>query len=176
MINVKNRTNYDFQNKLKQFILHIFMLFRKSLKIPERGQNFQHSDKNPKSKSTVCQSCRSLRNVSFGGRISGLIKCAYHGWLSMMTPSEGSFLFFPGDPNLKPTTGQGNTLVSYGPTKVATNMHYNQNSFLEAAIFLTKQRIRLLQALLSALSCSKTQNQCLRYLKIYQKRAHASAS
>ena len=37
----------------------------------------------------LCQSCRSLRNVSFGGHILGLIKSAYHGWLSMMTSSEG---------------------------------------------------------------------------------------
>jgi len=27
----------------------------------------------------LCQSCRSLRNVSLGGRILGLIKSAYHG-------------------------------------------------------------------------------------------------
>ena len=41
----------------------------------------------------LCQSCRSLRNVglSFGGRILGLMKSAYHGWLSMMTSSEGPF-------------------------------------------------------------------------------------
>ena len=32
MINVKNRTKYHLQNKLKQFISHIFILFRKSLK------------------------------------------------------------------------------------------------------------------------------------------------
>jgi len=37
----------------------------------------------------LCQSCRSLRNVSFGDHILGLIKSAYHGWLSMMTSSEG---------------------------------------------------------------------------------------
>jgi len=36
----------------------------------------------------LCQSCRSLRNVSFGGRILGLMKSAFHGWLSMMTSSE----------------------------------------------------------------------------------------
>ena len=31
MINVKNRTKYHLQNKLKQFISHIFILFQKSL-------------------------------------------------------------------------------------------------------------------------------------------------
>jgi len=37
----------------------------------------------------LCQSCRSLKNVCFGGRILGLIKSANHGWLSTMTTSEG---------------------------------------------------------------------------------------
>jgi len=37
----------------------------------------------------LCQSCRNLRNVSYGGRVLGFIKSAYHGWLSMMTSSEG---------------------------------------------------------------------------------------
>ena len=46
----------------------------------------------------LCQSCRSLRNVSFGGCILGLIKSAYHGWLSMMTLSEGPFLVLPRAP------------------------------------------------------------------------------
>jgi len=36
----------------------------------------------------LCQSCRSLRNASFGGHILGLIKSAYHGWLCMMMSSE----------------------------------------------------------------------------------------
>jgi len=36
MINVKKRTKYDFQIKLKQFILHIFILFQKSLKVPKK--------------------------------------------------------------------------------------------------------------------------------------------
>jgi len=53
----------------------------------------------------LCQSCGSLRNVSFGGRILGLIKSAYYGWLSMMTSSEGPlFSFASGPSNLKPTT------------------------------------------------------------------------
>jgi len=39
----------------------------------------------------LCQSCHSLRNVSLSGCILGLIKSAYHGWLSVMTSSEGSF-------------------------------------------------------------------------------------
>jgi len=39
----------------------------------------------------LCQSCRSLRNVSFGGRFLGLIRSACHGWLIMMTSSEGPF-------------------------------------------------------------------------------------
>jgi len=48
----------------------------------------------------LCQSCRSLRNVglSFGGRILDLIKSAYHGWLIMMTSSEGPFLVLPRAP------------------------------------------------------------------------------
>ena len=37
----------------------------------------------------LCQSCFSLRNVSFGSGILGLTKSGYHGWLSMMTSSEG---------------------------------------------------------------------------------------
>jgi len=52
------------------------------------------------------QSYRGLRNVSFGSHILGLMKSAYHGWLSMMT-SSGSPLFSlaSGPPNFKPTTG-----------------------------------------------------------------------
>jgi len=42
----------------------------------------------------LCQSCRSLRNVSFGGRILDLIKSDYHGWLGMMT-SSAPFLVLP---------------------------------------------------------------------------------
>jgi len=54
----------------------------------------------------LCQSCRSLRNVFFGGHILGLIKSAYHGCLSMMTSSESPlFSFALGLPNRKPTTG-----------------------------------------------------------------------
>jgi len=58
MINVKNRTKYDLQNKLKELILHIFILFRKSLNIPmslkkpEKSQKLQSRDKIPKSEST----------------------------------------------------------------------------------------------------------------------------
>jgi len=37
----------------------------------------------------LCQSCRSLRNLSYRSRVAGLIKSAYHGWLSMMMSSEG---------------------------------------------------------------------------------------
>jgi len=51
----------------------------------------------------LCQSCRSLRNVSWGGRILGLIKCAYHDRLSMMTSSEGPlFSLGSGPPTLIP--------------------------------------------------------------------------
>ena len=53
----------------------------------------------------LCQSCRSLRNagLSFGGRILGLMKSAYHGWLSMMTSSEGPlFSLVSGPPTLNP--------------------------------------------------------------------------
>jgi len=54
----------------------------------------------------LCQSCRSLRNVYFGGRILvGLIKCAYHGWLDMMTSLKGPiFSLALGPPIPKPTT------------------------------------------------------------------------
>jgi len=44
------------------------------------------------------QLCRSLRNISLGGRILGLIKSYYHGWLSMMMSSEGPFLVLPRAP------------------------------------------------------------------------------
>jgi len=47
----------------------------------------------------LCQSCRSLRNVASRGRIFSLINSAYHGWLSMMTSSEGPFLVLPRAPN-----------------------------------------------------------------------------
>jgi len=51
----------------------------------------------------LCQSCRSLRNVSLVGRILGLIKSAYHGWLSMMTSSKGPlFSLASGPPHLSP--------------------------------------------------------------------------
>ena len=51
----------------------------------------------------LCQSCRSLRNVSLIGCILGLIKSAYHGWLSMMTSSEGPhFSLASGPPTLNP--------------------------------------------------------------------------
>jgi len=50
-------------------------------------------------------SCHSLRNISFSGLILGLIKSAYHGWLSIMTSSEGPlFGLASGPPNPKPTT------------------------------------------------------------------------
>jgi len=55
----------------------------------------------------LCQSCRSLRNASFGGHILGLMKSASHGWLSIMTSSEcPRFSLASGPPNLKPTTEQ----------------------------------------------------------------------
>jgi len=53
----------------------------------------------------LCHSCHSLRNVglSFRGRISGLIKSAYHGWMSMMTSLEGPlFSLASGTPTLNP--------------------------------------------------------------------------
>jgi len=46
----------------------------------------------------LCQSCRSLRNVYLGVRILGLIKSAYHDWLSMMTSSEGSLFSLASPP------------------------------------------------------------------------------
>jgi len=56
----------------------------------------------------LCQSCRSLRNVFFGGHILGLIKSAYHGWLSMLTSSEGPlFSLASGPPTLNPPLGGG---------------------------------------------------------------------
>jgi len=48
----------------------------------------------------LCQSCRSLRNVSLGGRILGLMRSAYHGWLSMVTSSVGPLLALPRTPTL----------------------------------------------------------------------------
>ena len=52
----------------------------------------------------VCQSCRSLRNESLGGRILGLIRSSHHSWLIMLTSSEGSPLFSlaSGPPTLNP--------------------------------------------------------------------------
>jgi len=48
----------------------------------------------------------SLCPLLLGGRTLGLTKSAYHGWLSMMTSSEGHpFLSCLGPPNLKPTSG-----------------------------------------------------------------------
>jgi len=41
----------------------------------------------------LCQSCRSLRNVSFGGRILALIKCACHSWLTIMDVIRGAPYF-----------------------------------------------------------------------------------
>ena len=56
----------------------------------------------------LCQSCRSLRNVSFGGDILGLIKSAYHGWLSMMTSSEGPLCSLASsNPTLNPPLVRG---------------------------------------------------------------------
>ena len=53
----------------------------------------------------LCPSYRSLRNVSFGGRIPRLIKSAYHGRVNMMTSSEGPHFNLASPPsNLKPTT------------------------------------------------------------------------
>ena len=49
------------------------------------------------------QLCHSLRNVALGDRILGLIKIYYHGWLSMMTSSEGPlFCLASGPPTLNP--------------------------------------------------------------------------
>jgi len=53
--------------------------------------------------SLLCQSCRTLRNKFLGGRILGLIKSSHHGWLSMMTSSEGPFFSLAsGPPTLNP--------------------------------------------------------------------------
>jgi len=50
-----------------------------------------------------CQSRRCLGNVSFGGRILGLIRSVYHGWLSMMTSSKGPlFILASAPPTLNP--------------------------------------------------------------------------
>jgi len=46
----------------------------------------------------LCQSCRSLRTVSFGGRILGVIKCAYHGWVWWLHPFKSCL----GPPILNP--------------------------------------------------------------------------
>jgi len=54
---------------------------------------------------SVMPGCRILRNVAFGGQILGLIKCAYNGWLSLMTSSDRLlFSLASGPSNLKPTT------------------------------------------------------------------------
>jgi len=46
----------------------------------------------------LCQSCRSLRNVSYSGDVLGSIKSVYRGWLIIMTSSEGSFSVLPWAP------------------------------------------------------------------------------
>jgi len=63
----------------------------------------------------LCQLSRSLKNVSYGGRVLSLIKSAYHGWVSMMTSSYGPPLFSLalGLPNLKPTTGYFHLFLGY---------------------------------------------------------------
>jgi len=49
------------------------------------------------------QLCRSLRNIYLGGRILGFIKSYDHGWLSMVTSSEGPlFSLASGPPTLSP--------------------------------------------------------------------------
>jgi len=71
----------------------------------------------------LCQSSRSLRNVSLGGHILGLIKSAYHGWLSMMTSSQAPiFKSCLEPPNPKPTT-----VYSNWSSFVATPTHYKRN-------------------------------------------------
>jgi len=60
----------------------------------------------------LCLSCHSLRSVSFSGLILGLIKSAYHGWLSMKTSTESPFFGLPsGPPNPKPTTDYRDAVV-----------------------------------------------------------------
>jgi len=58
MINVKNRTEYDLQNKLK---IVNFTRFHTFLKISKNGQKFQSRGKIPESESTVaetdCETC-----------------------------------------------------------------------------------------------------------------------
>ena len=77
------------------------------------------------------QSCRSLRNVCFGGRILGLIKSANHGWLSMITSSEGPlFGLASGPPNLKPTTA-------------CTQCFYEYASFATKCIFTRSKEVVL---------------------------------
>jgi len=87
-----------------------------------------------------------LRNVSFGGRILGLIKSAYHGMLSMMTSSEGPFFSIAsGPPNLKPTTVHTPRQVGsqilvlrlphflHAPTRVSSdinNFYYPDNGYI----------------------------------------------
>jgi len=54
----------------------------------------------------LCQSCHSLKNVFFGGRILGLVKCACHIWLTIIDVIRGApLLVLPRAPNLKTTTG-----------------------------------------------------------------------
>jgi len=63
----------------------------------------------------LCQSCCSRRNVSYGGCVLGLIKNAYHGWLSMMTSSEGPFSVLPrAPPTLNPPLlGTSHTIFKF---------------------------------------------------------------
>ena len=63
----------------------------------------------------LCQSCCSLRNISFGSGILGLTKSAYHGWLSMTTSSEGPrFQVLPrAPPILNPSLTIAYVLILY---------------------------------------------------------------
>jgi len=71
----------------------------------------------------LCQSCHSLRNISLGGSILGMIKSNYHGWLSMMTSSEGPlFSLASGPPNLKPTTDYSQMYRSFRHSLLLCNL------------------------------------------------------
>jgi len=69
----------------------------------------------------LCQSCRSIRNVSFGGHILGLMKSPYHGWLSMMTSPEGRlFSLASGSLTLNPPLTM---CTSYSTTRKYTSFY-----------------------------------------------------
>jgi len=91
----------------------------------------------------LCQSCRGLRNVTFGGRILGLIKSAYHGWLSMMTSSDAPFLvLLPAPPTLNPPLA--GTYLIHSPLRGTGYCHNVSKLFWRIDEFPVFERIKLM--------------------------------